>query len=190
MAGRRTASYGTNYGRYMPENSRIRADRSGAGNSFYVYGSAVPKQETLPRRTAKEKPVWKQTSSQVKKNRNRALGINSAYAVFLSVAAVLAVFICVFFLRLQSDIVNQAETITALQEELNMLTEENDTAYQAAEDSVDLEEVRRKAVNELGMVYAAQGSVVEYESPAEDYVKQYSEIPENGILAKSGDAEQ
>ena len=129
-------------------------------------------------------------SSQVKKNRNRALGINSAYAVFLSVAAVLAVFICVFYLRLQSDIVNQAETITALQEELNMLTEENDTAYQAAEDSVDLEEVRRKAVNELGMVYAAQGSVVEYESPAEDYVKQYSEIPENGILAKSGDAEQ
>ncbi len=113
-----------------------------------------------------------------------------AYAVFLSAAAVLAVFICVFYLRLQSDIVNSAETVTALQEELNVLTEENDTAYQAAEDSVDLEEVRRRAVNDLGMVYAAQGSVVEYESPAEDYVKQYNEIPESGILAKSGDADQ
>ena len=95
-----------------------------------------------------------------------------------------------FIYGFQSDIVNSAETVTALQEELNVLTEENDTAYQAAEDSVDLEEVRRRAVNDLGMVYAAQGSVVEYESPAEDYVKQYNEIPESGILAKSGDADQ
>ena len=190
MAGRRTASYRTDHGRYTGRDSQTRAGRNMAGSSFYVYGSAVPKQEALPERRKEERPVWKQTSSQVKKNRNRALGINMAYAVFLSAAAVLAVFICVFYLRLQSDIVNSAETVTALQEELNVLTEENDTAYQAAEDSVDLGEVRRRAVNDLGMVYAAQGSVVEYESPAEDYVKQYNEIPESGILAKSGDADQ
>ena len=185
MAGRRTASYRTDHGRYTGRDSQTRAGRNMAGSSFYVYGSAVPKQEALPERRKEERPVC-----QVKKNRNRALGINMAYAVFLSAAAVLAVFICVFYLRLQSDIVNSAETVTALQKELNVLTEENDTAYQAAEDSVDLEEVRRRAVNDLGMVYAAQGSVVEYESPAEDYVKQYNEIPESGILAKSGDADQ
>ena len=56
--------------------------------------------------------------------------------------------------------------------------------YQA-EDSVDLEEkYAAEQSNDLGMVYAAKGSVVEYESPAEDYVKQYNEIPESGILAE------
>ena len=98
MAGRRTASYRTDHGRYTGRDSQTRAGRNMAGSSFYVYGSAVPKQEALPERRKEERPVWKQTSSQVKKNRNRALGINMAYAVFLSAAAVLAVFICVFYL--------------------------------------------------------------------------------------------
>ena len=44
-----------------------------------------------------------------------------------------------------------------------------------------------KAMNELGMVYAANGNVVEYDSPTSDYVKQYNEIPSDGILAKSKD---
>ena len=37
------------------------------------------------------------------------------------------------------------------------------------------------------MVYAAQGNVVEYESPTSDYVKQYNDIPSDGVLAKSRD---
>ena len=41
------------------------------------------------------------------------------------------------------------------------------------------------AINEMGMVPAEEGTVVEYDSPAGDYVKQYSDIPENGVLAKS-----
>ena len=67
------------------------------------------------------------------------------------------------------------------------LTEANDTAYNAAVDSVNLQEIRDKAMNELGMVYAANGNVVEYDSPTSDYVKQYNEIPSDGILAKSKD---
>ena len=72
-----------------------------------------------------------------------------------------------------------------MQQELADLTEANDTAYNAATDSVNLEEVRSKAMNELGMVYAAQGTVIEYDSPTSDYVKQYSDIPKDGVLAQS-----
>ena len=52
---------------------------------------------------------------------------------------------------------------------------------------MDIETVRSRAMGEMGMVYEAQGTVVEYERPAGDYVKQYSDIPENGVLAKSSD---
>jgi len=52
---------------------------------------------------------------------------------------------------------------------------------------VNLETVRDRAMNEMGMVYAAQGTIVEYDSPEGDYVKQYNDIPESGVLAKSSD---
>ena len=35
------------------------------------------------------------------------------------------------------------------------------------------------------MVYASQEQVVEYDNPATDYVKQYENIPEDGVLAQS-----
>lgn len=161
---------------------------TGTYGQMYVYGSAVPKQQTVPQNPVENDPLKKQrTSRQVRKNRNRALSINPAYAGFLAVAAVFAVLVCVCYLRLQSDIVSRSENITALQQELSSLTEANDTALHAAEDSVNLEEVRAKAVGELGMVYAAQGNVVEYDAPDSESVTQYNDIPSNGVLAKSGE---
>ena len=129
-------------------------------------------------------------SSQVVKNRNRAMSISPAYAVFLAVAAVCAVMICMLYLSLQSDVMRRSEHVTAMQEELADLTEANNTLYNSAADSVNLETVRERAMNEMGMVYAAQGTVIEYESPSGDYVKQYSDIPESGVLARSSDASE
>jgi hypothetical protein len=40
-------------------------------------------------------------------------------------------------------------------------------------------------INQLGMTYAAADQIVEYDNPASDYVKQYENIPENGVLAQS-----
>ena len=55
---------------------------------------------------------------------------------------------------------------------------------------MNLETVRNRAMNEMGMVYEAQGTVIEYDSPTSDYVKQYSDIPESGVLAKSADVSE
>ena len=46
-----------------------------------------------------------------------------------------------------------------------------------------------KAVNELGMVYADKDQIVEYDNPNGDYVKQYEEIPDDGMLASSKDVQ-
>lgn len=162
-------------------------DKSG----FYVYGNTVRQAETLPRKTkspySQQGEQTKRTSSRVVKNRNRAMSISPAYAVFLTAAAVCAVLICVLYLNLQSEVVSRSENVTAMQEQLADLTEANNTAYNSAADSVNLETVRDRAMNEMGMVYAAQGTIVEYDSPEGDYVKQYNDIPESGVLAKSSD---
>lgn len=152
----------------------------------YVYGNTVRQPEVLPKRVRRELPVQpKRTSSQVNRNRRRAMSMSPAYTVFLTTATICAVLICVAYLKLQSDVVNRGENVSKLQESLGNLTEENDTAYNAASDSVNLEEVRTKAMSEMGMVYAVQGNVVEYASPTSNYKKQYSDIPTDGVVTKS-----
>lgn len=188
MATARFASANrTSYRRTYGTNNHKGYDQ----RQMYIYGSAVRQEDIMPQRAEDLRPKHRnETSRLVRRNRNRALNINPAYAMFLAIAAVVAVLLCVSYLQLQSEIVSRSENITALQEELADITEANNTAYQAAADSVDLEQVRDIAVNELGMVYAAQGSVTEYESPENSYVKQYSEIPQNGVLAKSASVSQ
>lgn len=153
----------------------------------YVYGNAVREPEAVPRRQREiqEPERQKRTSKQVRKNRNRALHMNPAYVTFLAVSVCMAVFICIQYLQLQSEIRNRSENITSMQKELAALTEENDTAYNVALDAVNIEDIRNKAMNEMGMVYASDGQVVEYESPSSNSVKQYEEIPADGILAQS-----
>lgn len=179
MAARRMVSY-ADYGR-----------KARHGGQSYVYGSAARQPEAYPGRAPIGESEHRQkTSSQVIKNRKRALSINAAYAVFLASAAIIAVVICFLYLSLQAETVRRSENITALQKELAGLTEKNDAAFQAAEDSIDLQTVWDRAVNELGMVYVAQGRVVPYKNPTNDCVKQYNDIPENGVLAKSGNLKE
>ena len=90
------------------------------------------------------------------------MSISPAYAVFLTAAAVCAVLICVLYLNLQSEVVSRSENVTAMQEQLADLTEANNTAYNSAADSVNLETVRDRAMNEMGMVYAYCGVCLQY----------------------------
>ena len=163
--------------------SRNRQQYSG----MYVYGNTVTKPAAEPRRHEKspERPKKRTSSRQVRKNRRHALNMNSAYVIFLAVAAVMALIVCVNYVQLQSRITSRSKNITAMQEELAELREENNTKYNAVMDSVNLEEIRDKAQNELGMVYASPEQIVEYDNPATDYVKQYEDIPEDGVLAQS-----
>lgn len=176
---------------YRKYNQRTTGRRGNNSSQFYVYGNTVRQAEPLPKRMAEAQPKQRrQMSRQVAKNRHRAMSISPVYAVFLAAAAVCAVLVCMVYLSLQSEVVSRSEKVTAMQEQLADLTEANDTAYNAAADSVNLVTVRDRAMNELGMVPETEGAVVEYDRPTGEYVKQYSNIPESGVLAKSGDASE
>ena len=111
--------------------------------------------------------------------------MNAAYVVFLAIAATIVLLLCVNYVRLQSELTKNSKSVTALQEQLANLKEENTTKYNAVVNSVNLDEIREKAINQLGMTYATSDQIVEYDNPAADYVKQYDNIPESGVLAQS-----
>lgn len=153
-------------------------------NNYYVYGNVVTKPEYQPRRQYEDPERRRKNSRQVRKNRRHAHRMSPGYVMFISIAAVIALIICINYVQLQSSITKSSKTITAMQKELSELREENNTRYNAIMDSVNLEEIRERA-DQLGMVYATADQMVEYESPSTDYVKQYEVIPESGTLAQS-----
>ncbi len=156
----------------------------------YVYGNTIRK-ETLPKakeHISPDKP--RQTSRQVRKNRNKALHMSAGYVVFLAIAAIAALIVCTGYLKLQSEITSRSRNIASLQEELADLKEDNTTRYNAVLNSVNLEEIREKAINELGMVYASPEQIIKYKSPTSNTVKQYEDIPKSGVLAGSDKVEK
>lgn len=156
----------------------------------YVYGNTIRK-ETLPK--TEEHTIPKQrrkTSRQVRKNRNKALRMSAGYVVFLAIAAIAALIVCTSYLKLQSEITSRSRNIASLQEKLADLKEDNITRYNAVLNSVNLEEIRDKAINELGMVYANPEQIIKYKSPTSNKVKKYEDIPESGVLAGSDKVEK
>ena len=146
----------------------------------YVYGNTVRKDVTVIQKPEKQP---KEISQRVRNNRTKALHMSKRYVVFLAIAASVALFACVRYLQLQSEITERSKHITAMQIELEDATEENTTRYNAIVNSMNLEVIRDKAMNELGMVYAEAGQVIEYQNPANHLITQYANIPESGIVA-------
>ena len=158
---------------------RVRNQRVSGSAGMYVYGNAVPKPAYEPQRRTAEPERRQHVSRQVKQNRKKAMGINKAYVVFLSVAAILMLVVCVQYVQLRAELTNRSKNITALQEELANLNEANTTKYNAVMDSDIVKDLNEK------LVYANENQVVEYDNPDGDYIKQYEQIPDEGVVASS-----
>ena len=146
----------------------------------YVHGNVVRKELA---------PVQERTQTRSRRRtraeRHKVLHMNRGYVVFLAVAAMVALFVCVQYLQLQSNITKRSQYITTLQRDIATAREENTTKDNEIMNSMNLEEIRDIAINEFGMVYASPEQVIEYHSPEGESVKQYSGIPDSGIVASS-----
>ena len=140
--------------------------------SGYVQGSAVRKEDI---RRQLEAPK-KQLSHTTWKNRERARHMNFAYVLFLTAAMVVTGFALIGYIQMESSITTSVKAVSAKESELNALKTENDEALSRIETSIDLEEIRRIAITELGMTYAGEGQIIEIPSEGSDYVRQYADI--------------
>lgn len=105
--------------------------------------------------------------------------MSAGYVLFLLTALVATGIILVYYIGLQSDITNSVKHISVLERQLNELKVANEEDYSRITSSVDLEEIRRIAIQELGMQYAREGQIISFASENSDYVKQMAEIPQH-----------
>lgn len=141
----------------------------------YVYGAEAPKID-IQRRGDDDKQV-KRLSNTARRNREKAARMNPAYILFLIGAMALTSMVLIGYIRIQAENVAMIQEISDLESQLNQMKLSNDEEYSRIMSSVDLDEVKRIAIEELGMQYAQEGQVVEIEDSKNDYVRQYQKMP-------------
>lgn len=145
-------------------------------NQSMIYGNTVRK---LNMGEALEQVPSKRLSHTARKNREKAFQMSAGYVIFLSVALLAAGFILSGYIRLQCDITNSIKNIAKLESTLNTISMDNDEEYNRVLASVNLEEIRQIATQELGMKYASEGQIVSIAGEDSDYVRQFQDLPES-----------
>lgn len=158
----------------MAVNERERR-KTAYRNNVYVQGNTARRLQTVP--DIQRTPV-KKISNRTRRNREKALHMNIGSVLFMAMAMVVAGMILTWYLTLQSDITNSIKNISRLESELNYLRLTNDENYSRITSNVDLEEVRRVAIQELGMRYAEEGQIITFSGEGSDYVRQTGDIPD------------
>ena len=148
------------------------------GNTLrYAEAEALPKKKEQ-KVVQPEKPNKKKVSEQTRRNREKAQHMGRGMALFLTTAVCATLFVSFRYLNLMSDMKSNQGEITELQNQLDELKTENSVTYSRLNSSIDLEDIYKRATQELGMVYAVDGQIVTYTAPASEYVEQYANVPQ------------
>lgn len=99
-------------------------------------------------------------------------------ALFLLVTIGVLAFVITYYLTLQAGITSSVKAISVKENQLNELRLDNDENYSRITSNVDLEEIRRVAIQELGMRYADEGQIISFDGEGSDYVRQTGQIPD------------
>lgn len=137
--------------------------------SPYIYGNTARRlQEELnaPRKIL---------SNETRKNREKAHHMNIGYILFLSGALFVCAIFLIGYVQKQSELTSKIAQVSKLEKELNTLKLSNDEMYTRIQSNVNLEEIRKIAIDELGMTYAEEGQVILYQGNKKDYMHQNAE---------------
>ena len=137
-------------------------------------------EERERRRREEEENQKRKRKRQATARRNQARMLMSpGYLLFVAGALAVMAVVTVCYLQMRAELTRNTKQVAALESQLVELKSNNDSREQKLEASVDLESIRRKAMEELGMVYANKDQVLMYDKTESEYVRQDEDIPAN-----------
>lgn len=146
-----------------------RGNKTAYRNSAYVYGNVAV--DVSIQRQLEQEPR-RQLSNETKKNREKAHHMSLGYVTFLLVALLTCAVVLINYVQLQAELTTRNEHVVELQSKLNTMKIANDEAYSRITSNIDLEEIKRIAIGELGMTYAQEGQIITYSNVGNDYMRQ------------------
>ncbi len=117
-------------------------------------------------------------SRAVVKNRAKAEHMNPGYILFLSLALFICAAAAIIYVNLRSENTALLKQATKLEAAYNDIRQSNEEELNRIKASINMEEIKRIAMEELGMRYPDEGQVVDISGKSEDYVRQFKKIPE------------
>ncbi|SFP97501.1 hypothetical protein SAMN02910358_00353 [Lachnospiraceae bacterium XBB1006] len=158
-------------------------------HTTYLYGATAPQytpdyepldtfEEALQerRRQAREEERRRALRRQRRllEREKRASRMNMMAMCF---ATVMILGLCATYIGLQSRLTANKNQVAHLKEKVLNLTQENDAREKGIVTSVDLNDIRKKAIKNLGMVYPKERQIKYYHIDKTDYMEQYKDIP-------------
>lgn len=164
----------------------LRNYRRRAVDSEYMYGNTAIQPERRERTERTERRIRRvdrnrnsRVNENIARNQKRAAELNSiiVFGYFFFAVFVLAVFFT-NYISLRSDVYNAKRTENKLEIQLSEICAANDDTENRINGTIDLENIKKIAMNELGMTYADDSQIITYESTGSDFVRQYIELEE------------
>ena len=150
------------------QNRRVNSRSERTVEQYVIDGNTVRKIQAIPQEEPEVRPVRRTTS----RNRARTRAMSRGYVMFLAVVSAAALFMCVRYLQMKSAITTQTKEIATAESELSQLKADNVIS------SVDLEKIKDKAMNELGMTYPQEDQIYQFDTAGNSYVRQYKDVPD------------
>lgn len=153
-------------------NRTGRTGQSGSGRyrnrNMYVYDNTA---RNLNIQRQLEEDPRRKLSNEARKNRDKARHMSMGYVMFLVAALCACAVILINYIQLQAEVTTKVQNIAKLERQLNSMRLENDETYNRITSSVDMEEIKRIAIGELGMTYAQEGQIITYSGMGNDYMR-------------------
>jgi len=144
--------------------------------SIYVEGNTV-RREAVPRPRREQEIRQPEITRRVRRNREKIQVIGVPYLIILAFATVMVLGACVNYLQVQSSITAHRNNINKLETSVMTMKADNNAVEGQIDTYVDLDYIRKVAMNEMGMVYPSDDQVIYYDKTESGYVRQYEDIP-------------
>ncbi|MBQ7077672.1 MAG: hypothetical protein IJM91_06030 [Lachnospiraceae bacterium] len=161
----------------------------------YVAGNVAPafdfeKEAARRERIQKEQEeAEKRREELIRKRAIKKLAVSKRKSRINLVAMLMAtVFVmasCVYYINLRSEYNSRLNKVNELENKVITLNENNNAYEKRIETSINLSEIKDRAINELKMVYPTEGQIQYYHIDNTDYMEQYKDIPngrENSVF--------
>lgn len=162
------------------KRNNIRRNRNLTSGSMALNtrSSALPKRRYFP---DEQREIVKKPRQVKKKYAKMKYAPSIDLVAFIGFMAVVAlfVFVCTEYVKVY-DKVKQTESATrAIVQETESLKAANDNTENNIYNNIDLEKIRKLAIEKYGMVYPYENQVITYRSVTNGYVRQYGDLKGN-----------
>ena len=150
----------------------IYSDSFGRNSRTFISGSAAPDDFWAERSQEETHRNNSDIRIAARRSREQVMHMNRRYAVFMAFLVVAMTLCLIGYIKLMSDISATNNKIASLESQLTEMKSSNNEVYNELTGNVDLEEIRRIAIDEFGMKYAEQDQIVIYSDTKGDSVRQ------------------